>query len=119
MAERTVLTKNKAPGGYDSGGAALVWTAADVDNKNRFLATGREILLVRNENEAAQTVTITAVDDPFKRKEDASKELAIGSVAPTFAVFQMFPTIGWQQSDGYIYLEAAAADVYFAVIELP
>ena len=112
---RTALTPIDAPASYATGGAALTWTAADPTNKNEVILTGREILLARNDDAAAQTVTVHSVGDPYSRTGDASREIAAGE----YGVFQMFPTCGWQQSNGKLNIDAASANVKFAVLRLP
>ena len=115
-ADRTVLTPNAVPASYATTGALLEWTEADTVNGNRFVNTGREILLVDNTGTDTVTVTVKSVADVFGRTGDAIRNV----VAGTSAVFQMFPTAGWQQPDGYIYVDCTAVDdVKLAVIRLP
>jgi hypothetical protein len=115
-AARTVLTPISVPASYATSGVLLEWTEADTANGNRFVNTGREILLVDNTGADTVTVTVSSVADPYGRTGDATKSVAAG----TSAVFQMFPTAGWQQSDGYIYVDCTAVDdVNLAVIRLP
>lgn len=96
----------------------FVWTAAGADFEQGFSfpATGRELLLVRNDNSAEQTITINSVADPYQRTGDiANYSLGAGE----YAVFPPFPVDGWQQSDGSIHGAASAADVMLAVLRLP
>jgi len=104
------------PGTIAAGAADFVWTAADVANKNQIPHTGKELILVNNTDAAAQTVTITSVSDDFNRTGDITAySLDVGD----YAVFGPFEIPGWRQTDGNLYLEAAAATVKFAVIRLP
>jgi len=115
-ADKTVLTPISVPASYATSGAVLDWTAADTVLDNRFVNTGREILVVDNTGADTATVTVSSVADPYGRTGDTTKIVAAGASA----IFQMFPTAGWQQSDGYIYVSCTAVDgVYFAVIRLP
>jgi hypothetical protein len=51
----------------------LPWQAADTVNGNSFVASGREILLVANTDEAAShTFTLTSAADDFKRTGDVT-----------------------------------------------
>jgi hypothetical protein len=98
--------------------ADFVWTAAGADFADgaSFTLTGKEILLVRNDNVGAQTVTVSSVVDPYNRTGNITTySVGIGE----FAVFPPFPKEGWAQTDGKLYFAASAADVYFAVLRLP
>lgn len=110
---RTALTKDDAPGAYAGAGAALTFQAADVTNKNDFVATGRELVIVRNtDGVAAHNVTFTSADDPFNRKEDVTESIP----ASGFRIFGPFQLPGWIQTDGKIHLEADDAQIEFAVV---
>lgn len=117
---RTVITPQSVPGSYPgtiaANGANFTWAAADVTNKNQFISTGRELLLVKNDDAGVQTITINSVQDPYKRTGDISS-YSLGTLI--FAVFGPFPVLGWMQSDSNIYLEASSANVKFAVLKLP
>lgn len=88
--------------------------AAFVDGAG-FPHTGREVLLIRNLNIGAQTVTISSVPDSQNRKGDI--------VAFSFATLEIgaiqLPVAGWRQADGQLYFAASATDVAFAVLRLP
>lgn len=114
-AGRATITPVTIPKSYATSGSTLTWTASDPYNFNQFSSTGREILLVRNDSGDTQTITVTSVADQFGRTGDTSKAVANGA----YAVFQQFPTHGWQQSDGYIYVDGADTDVYLSVIRVP
>lgn len=110
---RTTLTKTTPPGSYAGAGTTLTLTAADVTNKNQFVASGNDLVIAYNSGAGAATITITSVDDPFGRREDiAAESIAAGA----YKLFGPFKRQGWAQSDGYIYLEASSVDVKFAVI---
>lgn len=116
---KTTLTKTVAPGRYPSPavGVALTMAAADVANKNQFLAKGSDLVLAHNTHATvAKTVTINSANDPFGRKGDIA---AHSMPALSYAVFGPFLPLGWQNPDGYVYLEAESADVKFGVVELP
>ncbi len=117
---RTTLTKTNLPGSYPAtpltaDAADVVWTAADVANKNQFLPTGKEIILARNSGAAPYTVTINSTADQHNRTGDITTySIGIGETA----IFGIVPLDGWRQSDGFIYLEASNVAVLFAVVTL-
>ncbi len=114
---RTTLTKTVAPGHYAQVGAALTMAAADVPNKNQFLAKGSDLVIAHNIHATlAQTVTINSANDPYGRKGDIT---AHSIPALGYAVFGPHVPLGWKNPDGYVYLEASTADVKFGVVELP
>lgn len=117
------VTPQSPPGKYPAtplvaDSADLEWTAAGEDFAEgaRFPCTSRELLLVRNDNAGAQTVTITSEADEKNRLGDIEDySVGIGE----YAMFGPFPRDGWADSGGYLNFEASAADMYFAVIRLP
>ena len=114
---RTTLTKTNAPGHYATSGQTLTFTAADVTNGNQFKATGKELLIARNTDDAtAYSVTVSSAPDPYGRTGDISQH----SIPPLEThIFGPFPVLGWQQSDGYIYVDAENAAIELAVVVLP
>lgn len=80
-----------------------------------FPHTGREVLLIRNLNVGAQTVTISSVNDAQNRKGDITAfSFATGEIGAI-----CLPVAGWRQPDGQLYFAASATDVAFAVLRLP
>ena len=119
---RLVLTPQDVISSYPitpltANSADFTWTASGVDFADGagFPMTGQEILLVRNDNIGAQTITIEGPVDKYNREGDITT-YSIG--AGEFAVFPSFPKEGWVQADGQLYFEVTAADLYFAVIRL-
>lgn len=98
--------------------ADVVWTAAGaafIDGAS-FPMTGRELLLVKNRNVAAQTVTIDSVAASNKRTGSITAySVGINEIAMFFV--NQFD--GWRQTTGLLHFAASAADVDFAVIRLP
>jgi hypothetical protein len=80
-----------------------------------FTLTGKEIPIVYNPDSGAHTVTVESVPDAYKREGDITA-YSIG--AGEYAVLPQFPTDGWQQSDGKLYLAADNALVQFAILRL-
>jgi hypothetical protein len=118
---RTTLTKTTAVGAYGDYSVAnvadVVMAAADTVNKNQFVASSRDLVIAHNTGGSAYTVTIDSVADPHYGREGDITTYSIG--AGEIAVFGPFQRPGWLQSDGYVYLEASNALVYFGVVALP
>ena len=97
----------------------ITWTASGADFADgfSFVNTGREILLVRNDNAGAQTITINSVVDPYKRTGDITAySIGIGE----YAWFGPFKPEGWNQAaTQLLYGAVSAADLYFAVCRIP
>ena len=112
---RTALTPIDCPLQWATTPATLTWTAADNVNGNEFTWTGKEILLVRNDDVGAQLVTIDSVPDPYTREGDQTQSVPAGA----YRIFgSPFPSTGWLQADGKIYVDAASANVMLAVITI-
>lgn len=112
---RTALTVIDCPTKWATVPIEVTWTAADNANGNEFDFTGCELLLVRNDNVGAQTVTVSSVADSYGRTGDQTKNIPSGD----YYVFGApFPAMGWEQADQKIYVDAGAADVYLAVIRI-
>lgn len=118
MADRTVLTKSQLSGPYHVAGDAVTWTAADVANKNSFVATGKEVLLARNSNtgSTAHTVSVTSVANRKNRTGDVN---AVSIAAGATRMWSFRQLAGWVQSNGSIYLEANHNEILFAVVQVP
>lgn len=116
---RTDLTKTTALGAYGTyavNAADLTMAAADVVNKNQFVASGNDLIVAHNTGASAYTVTISSAPDPYGRSGDIAA-YSIG--AGEYAVFGPMKLPGWMQTDGKVYLEASNAAVKFGVVALP
>jgi len=113
---RTALTKTTALGGYQAALTTLTMNAADIADLNSFVASGNDFLIVHNTNVAEQTITITSVADPFGRSGTITTEAI---AADGYRVFGPMSLLGWEQTDGSVYLQASAVDVLLGVITLP
>ncbi len=112
---RQTLTKTAVPGSYSHAGSALTMTAAIVADKEQFVASGNDLLVIQNTDSSAHTFTLTSVADAFGRTKDITAEsIAAGAIRIVGPLQQQ----GWMQSDGKIYLEADSALVKFGVITL-
>jgi hypothetical protein len=119
---RLVLTPQTLLGAYpalqpEANSADITFTSAGSGYASgaSFPVTGGEILLVKNGEQTAQTVTITSVADEKKRSGNITS-YSIG--AGEMAAFGPFQPEGWMQADGQVYIAASADDVSFAVLRL-
>lgn len=112
----TVIVKSPLPGPYDTDGITPTWQAGDVANGNHFISTGKEILLARNDDVGAQTVTVTSTNDPQGRTGDITAD---SIAAAAYAVWQKFPVSGWRNAAGEIVIAVSDAGVFLAVLQIP
>lgn len=76
---RTSIPVEEVPfQGYDS---AVTFSGADAANGMMFPNDGRTVLLVRNSDAAAKTVTVVSVADEARRTGDHSISIAAGNTA--------------------------------------
>jgi len=113
---RQTLTKSNSPGPYPTAGVAVTMTAADTSNKEQFALTGREVVIVHNTGATGRTYTITSTADKAGRTGDITTQAIAAGAIHTIGPFALE---GWQQSGGWLYLEASNAEVKFGVIQLP
>lgn len=117
MAE-TTLTVQQLIGRYptlpvSANAADITFAACDDVNGNDFVSQGNEILLFRNDDAGAQTVTISSVADGKNRTGDITT-YSIG--AGEYAAFGVFPPDGWRPSDGKVVFAASDANVKVAIL---
>ncbi len=113
---RTNINAINAPGGYAAAPTEVVYTPADVANKNSATLTGKELLLATNTDVGAHNITITSVADEKGRLGHVTNfNIAAGKTY----VFGPIPTAGWIQADGKLYFEADHAGVKFTIVTLP
>jgi hypothetical protein len=98
-----------------AGSADLVWTAANVADRNdAALVTGKTVLFARNVGATSHNVVITSSADSFNRTGDLGPyALAAGKVAR----FGPFLSNGWDHT-GRLQFEADSADVQLAVVSI-
>lgn len=117
---RTEITKQTPLGPYPGTIAAealdITWTAGDVANGNDFTCTGRELILVRNDDAGAQTFTVDSVPGAESREGDLT---AYSVGIDEYAAFWVGNIIGWKQSDGKVHIAPASANLFFAIIKIP
>lgn len=111
---RTNIAAVALSGGYPSAGVAAAATAADTSNQNRTPHTGQNFFIhARNSGVTTRAITITSTaDSQQNRTGDISDTLTSGQSK----VFGPFAVDGFRQSDGYLYFQAAHAEVLFTVI---
>lgn len=118
---RTILTIDTLGGAYPVlpvvvNSLDITETAADVVDNNRFLLTGREILIARNSTGGALTFTVHSVVDDYERDGDITT-YSVG--ANESAAFGPVKKAGWEQADGYAYIDGSAVGLLFTVLRLP
>jgi hypothetical protein len=93
----------------------VAFTVGDSVNGLEFVATGRELVLMRNVNAGAQTFTLKSVKDELNRTGDIpAYSLGPGEFAPLYP-----PLKGFQQPDGKVYIDVSHNDVNIMVLRLP
>lgn len=120
MAE-TVIAVQEVAGPYVSEAAtqltAVTWTAMDATNGNKIVMTTRRVLLLfRNDNVAAQYVTINGSNDPYGRDTTISQvDIGIGGYAA-----RILEPVGWEQTLGGrdLSLMPESTDVFVLAIPL-
>ena len=116
---RQTLTKQVPLGPYPTLPVAanaldLTETAADATNKEQFVPSGDDLVIVHNTGASPYTVTFTSMADDKNRTGDIS---AYSVGAGEIAAFR-FKKPGWMQSDGRVYMEASNAAMKYAVLQL-
>lgn len=113
---RTLLPKTTLAGSYPGGSVTPTFTAADVDNGNQFIATGKELLLVRNVGATTRSITLNSASDNYGREADITETVAAGA----YKLFGPFQLNGWAQPSTYAFeLNATHVDVQIAVLVIP
>ena len=118
---RQTLTKTTVVGPYPTLQPAansldVTLTAADVANKEEFVMSGNDVLLVQNSDPTnPYTFTVTSVVDDHNRTGDITTySLAAGEIA----AFKFTKKKGWMQTNGKCYLEASNVAIKYAVLTL-
>jgi ABC-type molybdate transport system substrate-binding protein len=115
---RTAITVQQLTGPYPAtpfAPDALTFAAMDVGNKNDFVFTGNELIIIYNSDATtARTIIFTAVADPYKR----TNNITVSVAAETYRIYQATDITGWLQSDGKFYLEGDNVALKVAVVRL-
>jgi hypothetical protein len=118
---RTNVVAQTCPGAYPAlpitpDARDITWLGANVSDKNdTALVAGKTLVLARNVDSGAHTVSFTSVADSLNRKGDITT-YSVG--ADQVALFGPFTTIGWA-SGGRLLFEGDNINIEFAVITLP
>lgn len=119
---RLILVPQGVPGPYPvlpltAESADFTWVASGASFADGFSfpLTGKELLLIRNDNAAPQTVTIDSV--PAKRTSRTGDIETYSIGIGEYAVFGPFSDDGWQQTTGSINGEVSAADLSLAILK--
>ena len=102
VAESADITFEASQGGFTTSG-------------DEFVSSGNDIVICRNDQGGAQTITFYTAVDPFGL-EDTIETYSIG--IGEYAIFGPFQTVPWRQTDGNIYLGTSHADIFIAIIAL-
>ncbi|KKM71085.1 hypothetical protein LCGC14_1434240 [marine sediment metagenome] len=96
---------------------ALDFTFANGDTAlgNEFVITGRQLLLVFNNDVGAQTFTISSVPDAFGRKGDITD---YSLDAGDYVAFWFGSVVGWRQTANKILLASSNDAIQYAVLNL-
>ncbi|KAA3645336.1 MAG: hypothetical protein DWQ07_12775 [Chloroflexi bacterium] len=117
---RTALPKLTLPSKFPdlplaANAADFVFTAADVANMNYFQSSGNDLVLVQNINAGAQTYSIDSYPHP---QVNRSGDIDTYSLGPGEFAMHRVGGDGWDQPGGLIHLDAAHADILFAIIPM-
>jgi hypothetical protein len=119
---RTLIVSQVPVGPFPAGGtvapAALkvTETGADAVNMNKFVFSGKDVLLAHNTDTGAHTITLTSAPDEHGRSSDiATYSIPAGEIH-AFSFRQ--GSAGWLQADGNVYIQANDATVKFAVLAI-
>jgi hypothetical protein len=116
----TLLTPQILKGPFDivtAGDLNITFESADNINGNRFISTGREIVLMHNSGASVELVTLISTPDLFNRIRDIAYSIPAGG----FAVFTggLTNAAGWKWTDGSVVMSTPSAAIKFAVLRIP
>ena len=108
---RATLTVQQINSPYGAG-SKITFTAANVADKNQYVAGNGDFVVVRNSGASPHDLTISSVACPEGRTEDVVMTIPAGETWQT----GLIPKTGFKQSDGYVYLEGNHAELLIAVL---
>lgn len=119
---RLVLVPQEMPGSYpslplvaDSIDLAFVASGADYIDGFSLPLTGREMLIIRNDNVAAKTVTLDSLVSKRTNREGDITAYSIG--IGEYVALGPFSSDGWKQTDGTLHGAVNAADLMLLVLK--
>lgn len=95
--------------------ADFTFEAADIVDGNEFAFTGKEVIIVRNDDALDTTLTVQSVAGPLNREGD----LGPYTVGPGLYAFFTPPLTGFQQAGNLCFIDGSDADLMIAVIRFP
>ena len=98
-----------------AGDAEIVTEAGDDVDGNETPCTGSELLVVVNPGASPYTVSITAAPDEIGRAGSIS---AYSVPAGENHIFGPFPTNGWKQTDGMLYVDVSDATLEIGILKV-
>ena len=101
------------PGTIAADAMDITFTAGDATDFNDFPHTGREIIIARNDNIGAQTITFTSIAAGLRRTGHVTA-YSIG--AGEHIAFYAGDIQGWKQTDGKFYIDVSHVDVKLAIL---
>lgn len=117
---RTALTvqtlKGPYPGTVSVNDLDITFAAADVANGNDFPYTGREVILMRNDDAGAQTVTFTSSAEPATKRLGHITDYSIG--IGEYAAFWAGAIQGWVQAGQKFFIDASDANIMIAILRV-
>lgn len=111
---RQIIPIVVAPGPFGATAATIAFTASDATNFERALFTGKESIIWFNSGVTGRLCTVTSVALPPSNR---TGNLTVTVAAGAYAIFGPLSLDGFRQSDGYIYFQAAHADMLVAVVQ--
>jgi hypothetical protein len=121
MADPTAIVPYQMLAPFAAVGAGLAdftFAAGTITDGDTFVCTGRDLLIVKNTDAGATTITITSVVDEKNRTGDITTySVGIGE----YAIFPIGLTnnLGWKDTSGKVRITVSDADLKVAVIRLP
>lgn len=117
---RTPITVNVLP--KNGSLEAVTWTPADATNNHSYPDAGDTILLCRNADAAAKTVTVVSVADPYlgRTGDKAMNVPAAVAGASGVTMFGLPTGVAWRQPGGQTINVnvSAATNLHLAAIQI-
>jgi hypothetical protein len=117
----TTITVQEIVGPFTAvtaGDLDITFAAMTITDGDEFQCTGKEIVVIRNDNGAAQTFAVSSEDDAYGRDGDIT-DYSLG--AGEYAVLGVGLTnaAGWKDASSNILITPSSADLKIAVLRMP
>lgn len=118
QAQRTVVPRTNAPGGYVTALTALTLTAADTTNGNYIQLTGddNDLLIIQNTDSSSATVTVHSVADPISGRSGSITSESIPAGA--LRIFGPPKLRGWAQAGARLHVDTGTTLVKYAHVPI-